>query len=63
VRRARRASSRKLIPLSAKEPYKAPGGGYLSCVQTPDRTIQLINSRYHWSFNLAWLKEPMSARR
>ena len=53
----------KLIPLSTKEPYKAPGGGYLSCVQTPDRTIHLINSRYHWSFNLAWLQEPMPARR
>jgi hypothetical protein len=51
----------KLIPLSAKQPYKAPGGGYLSCVQTPDRMIHLINSRYHWSFNLAWLKEPMPA--
>jgi Neuraminidase (sialidase) len=52
----------KLLPLSTNEPYKAPGGGYLSCVQTPDRTIHLINSRYHWSFNLAWLKEPTPAK-
>jgi sulfatase modifying factor 1 len=31
--------------------------GYLSVTQTPDRVIQLISSRQHYAFNLAWLME------
>ena len=35
--------------------------GYLSVCQTPDGVIQLITSKQHYAFNLAWLKEPMPA--
>lgn len=50
---------RKLIPNSAKQPWKSRYSGYLSCVQTPDRLIHLISSRFYYQFNLAWLKQPM----
>jgi len=36
--------------------------GYLSVCQTPDGVIQLLTSRQHYAFNLAWLKTlPASA--
>jgi formylglycine-generating enzyme required for sulfatase activity len=35
--------------------------GYMSVCQTADGVIQLISSALHYSFNLAWLKEPMPA--
>jgi formylglycine-generating enzyme required for sulfatase activity/dienelactone hydrolase len=37
--------------------------GYLASVQTPDGRIHLISSGLHYEFNLAWLKEPMPARK
>ena len=35
--------------------------GYLSVCQTPDGVIQLITSKQHYAFNLAWVKTPMPA--
>ncbi len=35
--------------------------GYLSVCQTPDGVIQLITSKQHYAFNLAWLKTPAPA--
>ena len=35
--------------------------GYLAVNQTPDGVINLISSRLHYRFNLAWLKEPIPA--
>ncbi|MBL7133376.1 MAG: SUMF1/EgtB/PvdO family nonheme iron enzyme [Phycisphaerae bacterium] len=35
--------------------------GYLSVCQTPDGVIQLITSKQHYQFNLAWLKALMPA--
>jgi hypothetical protein len=35
----------------------AEPAGYLAATQTPDRTIHLLSSRWHYRFNLAWLKE------
>ena len=35
--------------------------GYLSVCQTPDGVVQLIGSKQHYAFNLAWLKAPMPA--
>ena len=32
--------------------------GYLSICQTPDGVIQLITSKQHYDFNLAWVKTP-----
>ena len=32
--------------------------GYLAATQTPDGLIHLISSRFHYRFNLAWLKTP-----
>ena len=49
----------KLIPLDAEDPYKADIRGYLSCIQTPDDMIHLLSSNYYYSFNTAWLHEPM----
>ena len=51
----------KLIPRDAGNPDVADGGGYLSCVQTPDRMIHLLSSRRYYRFNLAWLTEPTSS--
>ena len=31
--------------------------GYLAITQTPDNMIHLVSSRFHYRFNLAWLKE------
>ncbi|HEX8911661.1 MAG TPA: hypothetical protein VF796_04825, partial [Humisphaera sp.] len=36
----------------------AERGGYLCVVQSPDGVIQLVSSRQHYAFNLAWVKEP-----
>jgi sulfatase modifying factor 1 len=33
--------------------------GYLSICQTRDGVVQLISSKQHYAFNLAWLKAPM----
>jgi len=35
--------------------------GYLSICQTPDGLIQLISSKQHYAFNLAWLNAPPPA--
>ena len=35
----------------------AEPGGYLTATQTRDGRIQLLSSRNHYIFNLAWLKE------
>ena len=51
----------KLIPRHAANPNVADGGGYLSCVQTPDNTIHLLSSSRYYRFNLAWLKQPHPA--
>jgi len=48
----------KLIPRHPRKPDLADGGGYLSCVQTPNRTIHLLSSSRYYRFNLAWLKQP-----
>jgi len=34
----------------------AEPAGYLAATQTPDGIIQLLSSRLHYQFNLAWLK-------
>jgi len=36
-------------------------GGYLTAVQTRDGHVQLLSSRNHYTFNLAWLKTPPPA--
>ena len=36
----------------------AEPAGYLASTQTPDGMIHLISSRWHYRFNLAWLKTP-----
>ena len=51
--------TRKLIPFWHKQPWKSLYSGYLSCVQTPDGMIHLVNSTYYFRFNLAWLKQAM----
>ena len=35
----------------------AEPAGYLAATQTPDGIIHLLSSRWHYRFNLAWLKE------
>jgi len=35
--------------------------GYLSICQTPDGLVQLISSKQHYQFNLAWVKAPTPA--
>ncbi|MFH1919586.1 MAG: SUMF1/EgtB/PvdO family nonheme iron enzyme [Planctomycetota bacterium] len=42
-------------------PNSAEPRGYLSICQTPDGVIQLITSKQHYAFNLAWVKTPMPA--
>jgi sulfatase modifying factor 1 len=37
-------------------PNSAEPSGYMSVCQTPDGVIQLITSRQHYAFNLAWLR-------
>ncbi|MGV2335145.1 MAG UNVERIFIED_CONTAM: glycoside hydrolase [Planctomycetaceae bacterium] len=41
----------------------ADGYGYLAATQTQDGRIQLITSKDHYIFNLAWIKQRPSARR
>ncbi len=41
-------------------PTSAEPSGYMSVCQTADGVIQLITSREHYAFNLAWLKEKDS---
>ncbi len=43
-------------------PNSAEPRGYLSVCQTPDGVIQLITSKQHYAFNLAWLKTPIQVR-
>lgn len=43
-------------------PDTAEPRGYLSVCQTPDGVIQLITSKQHYAFNLAWLKTPPPAK-
>ena len=43
-------------------PDRAEHAGYLAATQTPDHVIQLISSRLHYRFNLAWLEEPNAVR-
>jgi hypothetical protein len=37
-------------------PNSAEPSGYMSVCQTADGMIQLITSRQHYAFNLAWLR-------
>jgi hypothetical protein len=53
---------RKLIPNWHMKPWKSRYSGYLSCVQTPDDIIHLVNSNFYYRFNLQWLNEPMPKR-
>ncbi|MBU7004969.1 MAG: hypothetical protein HXS50_05340 [Theionarchaea archaeon] len=39
----------------------AEPGGYLSVSQSKDGVINLISSRNHYAFNLAWLREKPPA--
>ena len=39
-------------------PNTAEPRGYFSVCQTPDGVIQLISSKQHYAFNVAWLKTP-----
>jgi len=39
----------------------AESGGYLAATQTRDGNVQLISSKNHYVFNLAWLKQLPSA--
>jgi formylglycine-generating enzyme len=39
----------------------AESGGYLSATQSRDGNVQLISSKNHYVFNLAWLKQPPPA--
>ncbi len=39
-------------------PDNAEHAGYLASTQSPDDVIQLISSRLHYRFNLAWVKQP-----
>jgi formylglycine-generating enzyme len=39
----------------------AEPSGYLSVCQTRDDLIQLVGSKNHYVFNLAWLQEPPPA--
>ena len=54
--------TRRLVIPGGAAADQAEGGGYLSVCQTADGVVQLITSRNHYAFNLAWLKEPMPAR-
>ena len=36
--------------------------GYLAAIQTRDDRVQLLTSRNHYVFNLAWLKERPSPK-
>lgn len=40
-------------------PTTAEPRGYMAGTQTPDGIIQLISSKQHYAFNVAWLKAPM----
>ena len=55
--------TRKLIPFWHKHPWKSLYSGYLSCVQTPDGMIHLVNSTYYFQFNLAWLEQKIKPRK
>jgi hypothetical protein len=47
-------------------PDQAEPAGYLAATQSPDGVIQLISSRLHYRFNLAWLRAappPLDAAR
>jgi len=53
---------KKLIPNWDKRPWKSRYSGYLSCVQSPDRMLHLVNSKFYYRFNLEWLRESMPAK-
>jgi formylglycine-generating enzyme required for sulfatase activity len=38
--------------------HHAEPAGYLAATQTPDGIVQLISSRLHYRFNVAWLRTP-----
>jgi hypothetical protein len=42
-------------------PNSAEPSGYMSVCQTADGVINLITSRQHYAFNVAWIKTPMPA--
>ncbi|MGH9665009.1 MAG: hypothetical protein ACRD9L_11350, partial [Bryobacteraceae bacterium] len=44
-------------------PNSAEPSGYMSVGQTADGVINLITSREHYAFNLAWIKTPMPAEK
>lgn len=52
---------RKLIPRNMGTPGESDVSGYLSCVQTPDGLIHMLNSSRYYRFNLAWLSEHQGA--
>jgi hypothetical protein len=35
----------------------AESGGYLAATQTRDGNVQLLSSKNHYVFNIAWLKQ------
>jgi len=41
--------------------HSAEPRGYMSICQTPDNVIQLISSKQHYAFNLAWINTPAPA--
>jgi hypothetical protein len=49
--------------LFTMRPNSAEPSGYMSVCQTADSVINLITSREHYAFNLAWIKTPMPAEK
>jgi len=50
---------RRLVAAEGKT--TADINGYLALAQTHDGRVQLITSKDHYTFNLAWLKQPPAA--
>lgn len=48
----------KMVPIDPARPGESEQRGYLSCLQTPDKMVHLLNSRRYYRFNLAWLESP-----
>ena len=44
-------------------PNSAEPSGYMSVCQTANGVINLITSREHYAFNLAWIRTPMPAEK
>ncbi len=54
LRRRKNLPDRRLLAAEGKT--IADGYGYLAATQTRDGRIQLITSKDHYAFNLAWIK-------